>query len=97
MLPLSLKYLAGPSGGVVDLPFDLAWSGRRSFDLGSSVQRYMYHMTVLTSGITTEHFTTWLNADLLKADWHRLGLPRPLRTLWERRFPELAAAEAANA
>jgi hypothetical protein len=97
ILPQSLGYLAGPSSGVVDLPFDLAWSGRRSFDLGSPVQRYMYHMAVLTSGITPEHFTAWLNADLLRADWGRLGLPRPLRGIWEGRFPELAPARAGNA
>ncbi len=49
----------------------------------------MYHMTVLTSGITLEHYTNWLNADLLRSDWDRLGLPRPLRRVWEERFPEL--------
>jgi hypothetical protein len=97
ILPESLGYLAGPSNGVVDLPFDLAWSGRRRFDLGNPVQRYMYHMAVLTSGITCEHFTAWLNADLLRADWAQLGLPRPLRGIWEDRFPELAPTGAANA
>jgi hypothetical protein len=97
ILPESLGYLAGPSSGVVDLPFDLAWSGRRSFDLANPVQRYMYHMAVLTSGITREHFTAWLNEDLLRTDWGLLGLPRPLRGIWEGRFPELAAARGRNA
>jgi len=88
-LPRSFGQLAGPGGGVVELPHDLAWSGRRSFDLGNPVQRYMYHMTVLTSGITPEHFTSWLNGDLLRSDWSRLGLPRPLRRVWETQFSEL--------
>jgi hypothetical protein len=88
-LPPSFGQLAGPAGGVVELPYDLAWSGRRSFDLANPVQRYMFHMTVLTSGITRNHFTEWLNGDLLRTDWPRLGLPRPLRSVWEAQFPEL--------
>lgn len=96
-LPTSLSHLAGPPGGVVELPYDLAWSGRRSFDLANPVQRYMYHMTVLTSGVTREHYTSWLNVDLLRSDWTRLGLPRPLRRAWEYRFPELASIRAESA
>ena len=88
-LPRSFGHLTGPGGGVVELPRDLAWSGRRTFDLANPVQRYMYHMTVLTSGITSEHFTNWLNGDLLRSDWSRLGLPQPLRRVWEAQFPEL--------
>jgi hypothetical protein len=93
-LPPVLGHLAGPAGGVVELPYDLVWSGRRSFDLADPVQRYMYHMTVLTSGVTLEHYTNWLNADLLRSDWGRLGLPRPLRRVWEKRFPELQGGQA---
>lgn len=89
-LPPSLGQLAGPESGVVELPYDLAWSGRRSFDLANPVQRYMFHMTVLTSGFAAEHFTSWLNNDLLRSDWRRLGLPQPLRQVWEEHFPELA-------
>jgi hypothetical protein len=88
-LPRSLGQLAGPGGGVVELPYDLAWSGRRSFDLANPVQRYMYHMAVLTAGIMPEHFTNWLNGDLLRSDWSRLGPPQPLRRVWEAQFPEL--------
>lgn len=88
-LPSSLSNLAGPSSGVIDLPHDLSWSGRRRFDLANPVHRYMYHMTVLTSGVTLDHYTNWLNADLLRTDWSRLGLPRQLRRAWEERFPEL--------
>jgi hypothetical protein len=49
-------------------------------------------MTVLTVGFDREHYTGWLNADLLRSDWSRLLLPRPLREVWQERFPELRTA-----
>lgn len=88
-LPPALENLAGPGGGVVELPLDLAWSGDRRFDLADPGQRYLYHMTVLTSAITREHYTGWLNVGLLRGDWGRLRLPRPLREIWQEHFPEL--------
>ena len=88
-LPPALDQLAGPADGVVELPLDLAWSGDRRFDLADPVQRYLYHMTVLTSAVTREHYTRWLNAGLLRGDWDSLRLPRPLRSIWQDRFPEL--------
>lgn len=89
-LPPSLGSLTGPDGGTVELPIDLAWSGDRCFDLADPVQRYLYHVTVLTSAVTAEHYTRWLNADLLRSDWSRLRLPVALRTVWHEHFPELA-------
>lgn len=74
-LPPALDQLAGPSDGVVELPVDRAWSGERRFDLADPVQRYLYHVTVLTSAVTREHYTEWLNASLLCGDWSRLRLP----------------------
>jgi len=50
-----LDRLVGPTDGVVELPLDLAWSGDRRFDLADPVERYLYHMTVLTSAVTREH------------------------------------------
>jgi hypothetical protein len=88
-----MESLVGPQGGVVNLPIDLAWSGDRSFDLADPVQRYLFHMTVLTAAVTREHYTRWLNADLLRSDWARLRLPLPLRQVWQERFPELEASE----
>jgi len=90
-LPPALENLAGPVSGVVELPLDLAWSGDRHFDLSDPVQRYLYHMTVLTSAVTREHYTNWLNAGLLRRDWGRLRLPRPLREIWQEHFPELGS------
>lgn len=88
-LPPDLDQLVGPADGVVELPLDLAWSGDRRFDLADPVQRYLYHMTVLTSAVTREHYTSWLNASLLCGDWGRLRLPRALRETWQAHFPEL--------
>jgi uncharacterized protein (DUF1810 family) len=85
-----LGSLTGPGGGTVELPIDLAWSGDRCFDLADPVQRYLYHVTVLTSAVTPEHYIRWLNADLLRSDWSRLRLPVGLRTVWHEHFPELA-------
>jgi hypothetical protein len=95
-LPSALDQLAGPADGVVELPLDLAWSGDRRFDLADPVQRYLYHMTVLTSAVTREHYTSWLNASLLCGDWSRLRLPRPLREIWQARFPELEPGQSAD-
>ncbi len=81
--------LPGRLTALVELPLDLAWSGDRRFDLGDPVQRYVYHMTVLTSAVTREHYTRWLNASLLCGDWSRLRLPRALRETWQAHFPEL--------
>jgi hypothetical protein len=83
-LPPALEHLAGPGEGVVELPRDLAWSGDRRFDLADPGQRYLYHMTILTSAVTREHYTGWLNAGLLCGDWGRLRLPRPLREIWQK-------------
>jgi hypothetical protein len=94
-LPTSLDHLTGPSGGVVELPVDLAWSGDRNFDLADPSQRYLYHVTVLTAAVTREHYIRWLNAGLLRTDWSRLRLPRPLRAVWQERFAELAAIDHA--
>lgn len=87
--PSALDQLAGPADGVVELPVDLAWSGDRRFDLADPVQRYLYHMTVLTSAVTREHYARWLTASLLCGDWSRLRLPRPLRETRQAHFPEL--------
>ena len=90
-LPPSLGFLTGPATGIVELPIDLAWSGDRYFDLADPVQRYLYHMTVLTAAVTPEHYIRWLNADLLRSDWSRLRLPVGLRAVWHDHFPELDA------
>jgi hypothetical protein len=95
-LPPSLGLLAGANGGTVQLPIDLAWSGDRHFDLADPVQRYLYHVAVLTAAVTPEHYTRWLNAELLRSDWASLRLPAPLRAVWHDHFPELAA-EPGNA
>jgi len=82
-----LDQLVGPVDGVVELPVDLAWSGDRRFDLADPVQRYLYHMTVLTSAVTREHYTRWLNASLLCGE-----LNHPV--VWMEFGPVIALADA---
>jgi hypothetical protein len=89
-LPTDLDALRGPASGIATLPPDLAWSGRRTFDLDDAEQRYLFLMTVLTSAVTTEHHVQWLNAGVLRAEWNTLRLPRALRRAWEDRFPTLS-------
>lgn len=95
-LPSALADLHGPVDGRVELPADLVWSGRRVFDLADETGRYLYYVTVLTCGVNREHYTAWLNADLLLELWPRLRLPRALRRIWQDRFPELEAAAVAR-
>lgn len=89
MLPPSLDVLRGPSGGVVELPGDLAPAGDTTFDLDDPAQRYLYLMTVLTAAATSEQYARWLNRDLLLSEWNLLRLPGGLRSIWAERFPEL--------
>lgn len=96
IMPVSLSALTGPAVGEVVLPLDLAWSGRRVFDLSRPEQRYLFHMTVLTAAVRPEHYTRWLNADLLLSEWKGLRLPRALRALWQERYPELEAVHRAE-
>ena len=95
-LPASLDELVGPASGSVRLPLHLAWSGLTVFDLGNERLLLGLYRIVLTNGVR-EDLVTYLNADLLLRHWPRLriALGKPVRTCWEARFPQLAAAAAA--
>lgn len=92
-LPASLKKLAGPDHGVVDLPLHVAWSGLRSYDLDRPRLRMGLYRTVLAEG-RREDLVTLLNRDLLLAQWPvlRTLVSRHVRQVWEEAFPELATA-----
>ncbi|MFF4805547.1 hypothetical protein ACFY1U_45405 [Streptomyces sp. NPDC001351] len=95
-LPAHLAELSGPTSGTVELPLHLAWSGLRHFDISDEKLLLGLYRIVLTNGLR-EDLTGYLNADLLVRHWPRLriALGKPVRTCWEQRFPELAAAAAA--
>ena len=86
----SLDELRGPVHGPLELPRELAWSGRRSFDLDNDYDRSAAYKIILEEG-PEEHFRRYLNARLLVRYWRQIRPSRQVRALWERRFPELAA------
>jgi hypothetical protein len=87
----SLEELRGPVHGSLELPRELAWSGRRSFDLDDDYDRSAAYKIILEEG-QEEHFRRYLNEGLLVVHWRRIRPARQVAALWERRFPELAVA-----
>ncbi|GAB3086868.1 transcriptional regulator [Nocardioides zeae] len=94
-VPERLEDLAGPAGGVVDVPHEVLWApGGPGRDLDDAAVRRMVYVAVVAEGTRADQ-ATLLNRDLLVTDWPRLMIPRRARELWEARFPELAGGEAA--
>ena len=94
-LPSRLQDLAGPTRGSIDLPLHVAWSGRRSYDVGQPRPRMSLYRTVLAEG-QCQDLVAFLNRDLLLGQWPvlRTLISRPLREAWEAAFPELAATRS---
>ncbi|WP_371779726.1 hypothetical protein [Streptosporangium subroseum] len=90
-VPDSLDELRGPEHGIITLPRELAWSGRREFDLDDNYDRTALYKIVLEEG-HREDLHRLLNRALLQHDWPDMIPARQVRTLWERRFPELRHA-----
>jgi len=86
----SLDELAGPTGGLVEMPSSLAWSGRRRYDLDIATDRLWLYKRVLEEAQTAEDLRRLINPSLLRGMWVSLPLSRRVRPLWEDRFPELA-------
>jgi hypothetical protein len=87
----SLDELRGPPHGALELPHELAWSGRRSFDLDDDYDRAAAYKIILEEG-REDHFRRYLNARLLLRYWQEILPARQVRVLWEGRFPELRRA-----
>ncbi|MCK2221612.1 hypothetical protein MF672_048585 [Actinomadura sp. ATCC 31491] len=87
-VPDSLADLRGPAEGVVALPPWLAWSGLTEFDLSQFKIRMEMYRIVITTGRRVD-YETYLNADLLMADWPllRRGLGPAYRHAWENKLP----------
>ncbi|MBB2925544.1 transcriptional regulator [Cellulomonas cellasea] len=87
--PTSLADLAGPPGGVVELPHAVFWApGGGRIDLDESGGLAMAYQAVIGEGTATDQVRV-LNRDRLREAWPELMLPRRARELWEDRFPEL--------
>ncbi|QDQ16743.1 hypothetical protein FH965_35420 [Streptomyces spectabilis] len=97
-LPAQLEDLAGPAHGTVDLPLHVVWSGLRSFGLERPRLRMSLYRTVLAEGLRQD-VVTYLNRDLLLTQWPALRtlISRPIRDVWEARFPDLPARTKAAA
>jgi len=87
----SLDELRGPAHGVLTLPRELAWSGRRRFDLDDDYDRTAAYKIVLEEG-RSEHFRQLLNGSLLRRHWREILPARRVQALWEQRSPELHRA-----
>lgn len=90
-VPARLDDLQGPDHGVVALPHDVAWSGRREFDLDDDYDRAAMYKIVLEEAQETDQ-RRLLNWRILRRDWRNLFPARQVRALWEDRFPELRRA-----
>lgn len=87
----SLEELRGPAHGVLELPQQLAWSGRRRFDLEDAYDRAAAYKIILEEG-REEDFRRYLNSGLLRSHWHEILPARQVQALWEGHFPELRRA-----
>jgi hypothetical protein len=87
----SLEELRGPAHGVLELPQELAWSGRRRFDLDDDYDRSAAYKIILEEG-REEDFRRYLNGRLLRSHWHNILPARQVQALWEGQFPELRRA-----
>lgn len=92
-IPRSLRELAGPPSGNVDLPIRLAWSGLRQFDVADPAQRLTLYRTLMDCG-QLHDIIKYVNPEFLVGDWPRIRrlTARRLVTLWEQRLPELASS-----
>lgn len=87
----SLEELHGPEHGVIRLPLALAWGGRTEFDLDDAYDRAAVYKIILEEG-AQQHLRELISRRLLISAWRDVLPARPVRALWEGRFPELRRA-----
>lgn len=87
----SLSELRGPQHGVLRLPTEPAWGGRREFDLDDDYDRSAADKIVLDEG-TARNLRELVNGRLLVMIWPHVRPARPVHALWERVFPQLRAS-----
>lgn len=89
--PSRLDELRGPHDGHMHLPITVYWGPDYTFDLANESDVVEAYQATLREGRSVDQIEL-LNKDLLVNVWPALLLPVRVRTLWEGRFPELAAA-----
>jgi hypothetical protein len=97
VVPASLADLHGPVSGMVTLDRWLDWSGDSTYDLDDAGDLQAMYQTVLNQAANADDLGRWIDADTLRRMWPSLWLPARLRSLWQARFPELAAPSQALA
>lgn len=90
--PERLLDLAGPTGGVVELPITIDWGPKRRYDVSRDADRRILYERVLREAAGAEDVARYVNGGALVEVWPRLWLPRRVRQRWEERFPELVPA-----
>lgn len=88
VVPARLDDLDGPVQGVLELPADLGWTGRRRYDLDDPADVAVLYERIIVEA-TSLHDLDLLAAPTVRLVWPRLFLPAPVRELWQARFPEL--------
>ena len=87
----SLTDLCGPTGGLVELPQRLFWSGaERVFDLSDPDRLAEMYEAVFDAARTEEDLAEYLNGEILPRVWNDLALAPRVRRAWEEAHPELA-------
>lgn len=86
-LPSSLDELRGPAIGSVEVPFHVAWSGRRVFNVSDPDQRLALYALLLAEG-QREDIQDLIDSDALVGCWPRLRrlLGPHARKEWESRL-----------
>lgn len=88
--PASLDDLRGPRDGEIVLPHHVHWGPRRDVSLSRLGDLLAAYQAVISEGMVADQVTI-LNRSLLLELWPDLILSVRVRSLWESRFPELAA------
>ena len=92
LLPETLRELAGPVTGVIQLPLRLDWSERTEFHLEDPAERNVMYERVIREATRVDDLRSYLNEQVLRQVWDRLFLPARIRRSWEDRFPDLRLA-----
>ena len=88
--PASLDELRGPREGELVLPHHVHWGPRRDVNLSRKGDVLTAYQATISEGMAADQVAI-LNRSLLLGLWPELILSARVRSLWESRFPELAA------
>ncbi len=80
----------GPTSGIVSLPRHLKWSGSVRYDLDEPGRIMDLYRTVINEAAAPDDLHRYLNEAALRSLWETIWLPAPVRSAWERQFPDLA-------